>query len=86
MFFIFRQSREMTTPDYYKKFCNLVNIVKQNGRSIGGHKTLVNDWHNPGAANLTPVIGAPIAAKEADKDKDNEEEGDPEHEERETQI
>eukprot|EP00957_Ditylum_brightwellii_P192674 14671076-Ditylum_brightwellii.AAC.1 len=34
----------MMTPDYYKKLNNLVNIVKQFGRTIGQHRSIIDKW------------------------------------------
>eukprot|EP00957_Ditylum_brightwellii_P147647 11243726-Ditylum_brightwellii.AAC.1 len=34
----------MKTPNFYEKFCNLVNMVKQFGGSVRCHNFLIEEW------------------------------------------
>eukprot|EP00957_Ditylum_brightwellii_P095809 7299821-Ditylum_brightwellii.AAC.1 len=43
-FFHFKQTQEMLTPKYYKKFNNLVSMVKQFGGTIGQHPSIIDEW------------------------------------------
>eukprot|EP00957_Ditylum_brightwellii_P005776 440379-Ditylum_brightwellii.AAC.1 len=64
-------------PDYYEKFCNLVNVVKLFGGSIGDHNTLVDNWCAPGTNNIVLVPKAPdVVPNKENKDEVDGEDGD----------
>eukprot|EP00957_Ditylum_brightwellii_P121481 9264780-Ditylum_brightwellii.AAC.1 len=74
-FFCFCQTHDITTPNFFEKFNNLVGIIEQYGGMITYHLSLVTKWSSPGGN--PPMQGNVVGSVEGKEGKGSNDETPP---------